>query len=52
VEEAFGVHAHVVTGIAANTRAGRELCERLTGVPTLDLTIPDAEGASATSSAV
>jgi len=38
VERAFGLRPDIVTGIAANTRAGIELCERLTGVPTLDLT--------------
>lgn len=43
VEKAFGLRPDVVTGIAANTRAGMELCERLTGVPTLDLTTPDAD---------
>lgn len=44
VGKAFGLKPDIVTGIAANTRAGVELCERLTGVPTLDLTTPDTDG--------
>ena len=37
VMEAFGTRPDLVTGIASNTRAGIELTEELTGVPTLNI---------------
>ncbi|MDX1577497.1 MAG: hypothetical protein R3266_03390 [Gemmatimonadota bacterium] len=40
VMRAFGVTPDLVTGIATNTRAGRELVERLTGVPALNVMDP------------
>lgn len=37
VMEAYGARPDLVTGVASNTRAGVELTETLTGVPTLDV---------------
>ena len=42
VMKAFGMQPDVVTGIAANTKAGIELIESLCDVPALNVTDPEA----------
>ncbi len=42
VMHAFGIQPDLVTGIAANTRAGVELIEALCGVPALNVTDPES----------
>lgn len=42
VRHAFGMEPDLVTGLATSTVAGRELVERLTGLPTLNVLDPEA----------
>ncbi len=42
VIEAFGSTPHLVSGRAASTTAGVELCEKLTGLPVMNLLDPDS----------
>ena len=42
VRESFGLRPDMVTGPATNTTAGIKLCERLTGLPALNLLDPDS----------
>lgn len=42
VMEAFALRPDLVTGITANTKAGVELVERLTGLPSVNVLDPDA----------